>query len=669
MMQSQIRSIKRKTSPAICESLESRRMLVANLTILYDGQVLTPEQGNIPTDFGTVAKNSVLFSKTITLRSTGTTPLEVDSLGSNAFTKTADLNGVLLGDFVNVGVLNPGQEFQFKVKFLTGSTGDVADSVNINCNDPDSGEGFRRIKFRALVVAPTASSTTDWGLVSNETHGDSFFITGQSRADTFGNTLVGITDHLIRFELSGPSNSVQMGLGGVYRMDSSHAGGAPSALLTRDSDGDGEMSVSEREDDLTSLMVLPPNTDSASPLTLSAGKYFIYLTAVNTVNNSGGPFTTLKLDADVQIQVQQVAAPVVEVRGNGVLISNNDTSPSAADKTSFGTVASGSSPTLTFTVKNVGGSALNISGQKPNVSGDFVVTDGLKSSIAPGASDTFKVKLVSTNIGAKQGTIVIKSNAGDFTFKVGGTVIAGPPVSLVEGIVRVNGTSGNDTIIINRSGDQVSVSGLGSVPGPFAIGDIDGILIDAADGNDSVSTVPATLKISQTIFGGAGDDTLRGAKGKDSLDGGGGRDRLDGAGNTDTLKGGAGSDYAYYRSRNFDLKLSLDGIANDGEPGEKDLITGDVENIEGGKGDDVISGDAHNNVLRGNEGNDTLTGNRGDDSLDAGPGRNSLYGGRGDDVLVAANGKKDTVSGGENDDSLTGDLIDLISGVENKTLA
>ena len=58
-----------------------------------------------------------------------------------------------------------------------------------------------------------------------------------------------------------------------------------------------------------------------------------------------------------------------------------------------------------------------------------------------------------------------------------------------------------------------------------------------------------------------------------------------------------------------------------------------VENVEGGDGNDVISGDDHANRLQGANGNDRLAGAGGDDELIGGGGADTLRGGSGDDRL------------------------------------
>lgn len=75
------------------------------------------------------------------------------------------------------------------------------------------------------------------------------------------------------------------------------------------------------------------------------------------------------------------------------------------------------------------------------------------------------------------------------------------------------------------------------------------------------------------------------------------------------------------------MNVSLDGVANDGEPGEGDNNAADVEQIIGGRGNDTLRGNDLANTLRGDGGNNSLIGGLGDDLL---------VGGTDNDTAVAA---------------------------------
>lgn len=137
------------------------------------------------------------------------------------------------------------------------------------------------------------------------------------------------------------------------------------------------------------------------------------------------------------------------------------------------------------------------------------------------------------------------------------------------------------------------------------------------------------------LEGGPGDDRIYGRGGRDVLIGDVGRDHLDGgAGNdllygdpalnsespvvyADVIVGGSGVDTVDYGSYDQAVVVDLDGAkGDDGARGEKDTVGRDVENIMGGYGDDVLTGNAANNVLNGGwAGADVLRGRGGDDTL------------------------------------------------------
>ncbi|KPA96345.1 serralysin family metalloprotease [Pseudomonas asplenii] len=74
-----------------------------------------------------------------------------------------------------------------------------------------------------------------------------------------------------------------------------------------------------------------------------------------------------------------------------------------------------------------------------------------------------------------------------------------------------------------------------------------------------------------------------------------------------------------------------------------------LENAVGGRGDDVIIGNAANNRLMGGAGCDVLYGDAGDDILEGGDGKDWLTGGSGRDVLLGGAGP-DWLRGGEGRD-------------------
>ncbi|MEM0953162.1 MAG: hypothetical protein AAGI24_03380 [Pseudomonadota bacterium] len=168
---------------------------------------------------------------------------------------------------------------------------------------------------------------------------------------------------------------------------------------------------------------------------------------------------------------------------------------------------------------------------------------------------------------------------------------------------------------------------------------------------------------SDILYGDYGDDELYGEEGGDFLYGGYGNDTLSGGDGDDYLDGGAGNDTADYSGTVSDLviNLSLSSDQADGEDTGIDQLF-NIENVTGGDGEDLITGDFNANVLIGNDADDQLYGLEGADTLKGGEGNDILVGGYGDDVLQGGAGTdtidggmdNDTISGGDGQDNLTG---------------
>jgi Ca2+-binding RTX toxin-like protein len=217
-----------------------------------------------------------------------------------------------------------------------------------------------------------------------------------------------------------------------------------------------------------------------------------------------------------------------------------------------------------------------------------------------------------------------------------------------SGAVTVVGTDGDDLITLDTSGRSiiVTVNGLST----------------------------AVLGSHATLIGLGGDDTLVG--GSDSFD------VLNGGPGTDEMFGGGNSfDVVDYSSHTNGVSISLDGIRNDGEPGENDLIEG-IRGVIGGSGNDRLTGNEDNNNLRGGTGDDTLDGGGeqdallgedGNDVLHTGSGNDHAEGGAGDDVLhaddadpleVIRSGRSDRLFGGDGNDRIfaVDGMFDFVRG-------
>ncbi|HYI35774.1 MAG TPA: calcium-binding protein [Thermoleophilaceae bacterium] len=175
------------------------------------------------------------------------------------------------------------------------------------------------------------------------------------------------------------------------------------------------------------------------------------------------------------------------------------------------------------------------------------------------------------------------------------------------------------------------------------------------DGDDELTGGDA----ADDLRGGGGNDRLTGGSGGDSLVAGPGDDTLTADPGADTLDGGTGYDYADYSGRAKRVNVSLDGLPNDGSPigqnqvAENDQVSGTVDAVLGGSGDDTLSGTGHTDLLLGNGGDDEILGGSGNDSLYGDAGNDRIAGDANDDTVVGGDGA-DTLTGGSGVDSIQG---------------
>lgn len=173
------------------------------------------------------------------------------------------------------------------------------------------------------------------------------------------------------------------------------------------------------------------------------------------------------------------------------------------------------------------------------------------------------------------------------------------------------------------------------------------VTLHLGPGNDRASSGNLMAVGTTTVMhGGGGDDTLVSGAGADRLHGGPGNDTLipdgDDPRSGDVLTGGPGVDLLDLRPVvASQLRASLDGVANDGRPGDRDNYGADLENVNGSMiARNTIVGNNRRNVLVGGDLSDVLVGGGGKDELDAGAGSDSVNAldGRGGDRVSCGSG-------------------------------
>jgi hypothetical protein len=86
--------------------------------------------------------------------------------------------------------------------------------------------------------------------------------------------------------------------------------------------------------------------------------------------------------------------------------------------------------------------------------------------------------------------------------------------------------------------------------------------------------------------------------------------------------------------------------------------------LDGGAGDDRVTGGELGDDLRGGAGDDRLDGGAGNDQITGDAGRDTLIGGLGDDLLAARDGEVDIVDCGPGADRVSADAIDALAACE-----
>jgi len=210
------------------------------------------------------------------------------------------------------------------------------------------------------------------------------------------------------------------------------------------------------------------------------------------------------------------------------------------------------------------------------------------------------------------------------------------------------GSSGNDTIAYNSNFLEID-GGEGSND-----------LLTAAKAKQGVSIVAGgdVIQNIERVIGSNYNDVIIVGDGQDGnfyFNGGGGADSLAGGSGSDNLLGGAGNDTILYDAQDYlDGGAGIDVLDLRDETSDVTIDLSDTtakykgfENILGGSGMDTLLGDGKTNLLSagdggnwldGKGGKDTITGGEGDDTIvyDSSDLSSNVHGGGGTDLLDAS---------------------------------
>jgi Ca2+-binding RTX toxin-like protein len=295
------------------------------------------------------------------------------------------------------------------------------------------------------------------------------------------------------------------------------------------------------------------------------------------------------------------------------------------------------------------------------------------------------------------GNDTLRGGGGGDTYQVG----AGHGIDTFSD----TGTSGTDRVVATANGVAIGIaSGFGPASGieEISSGGFANVSIVGGTGNDTLNFSATTLNGITAIDGAAGNDTITGSAGNDTIIGGAGNDSLRGGAGSDTYQIGVGHGFDSYAdggtsgtdrivatangvviglasgfgaasgieeisSGGFTNVTVAGGTGNDTLNFSTTTLTG-IANIDGGAGNDTITGSSGADTIMGGIGNDRLSGGGGDDTIQGGTGNDILAGDAGIDTLsYAASAAGVTVNLGTNAVSGGDAQGDTISGFENVT--
>jgi len=487
------------------------------ITILLGSHSLSSGAGAIK--FGKATLNGNSPSKTFTVRNDG---------GG-----TLSLGGVFVprGFAVVDGLpssLGAGQSDSLTIRHVTSKAGAAKGSVRVNSND--SNENPFVIKVNGSVGRPKIAKLT---LMRGSSR------LGNGSKITFPTVARGKTSKPITFTVRN-DGTAKLALGSVR---------APSGFIL--SKALAKSLLPHKSATFSVHMDTRSGGSKNGSLTIGTGSTAITINLRGTVTTPTPPPPPPPGAADIAVF-------------NG---STNITDGSTS-AINFGSItAGGSTRSISFRVTNNGGSTLRINGV--TVPSGFSVTDGLGSTIAPGASDTLTIRLDSSSAGTRSGNVNISSNDGDenpFNFAITGKVnSSGGSVNAFVDSARtliITGTSGSDSIVVKGSGSSVNVTMNGA---SATFNNVKKIAVQGGEGNDTISLSATSLP--SAVDGGGGFDTITGGGGADTLHGGSGNDSIVGGFGADQLFGDDGDD-------------KIDAV--DGTPDPK---------VDGGAGNDTIKAD------------------------------------------------------------------------------
>lgn len=286
-----------------------------------------------------------------------------------------------------------------------------------------------------------------------------------------------------------------------------------------------------------------------------------------------------------------------------------------------------------------------------------VILTGIERIDGGAGNDVITGSLGADVIRGSVGDDSLSGGDGDDIFYVSGTS---------DGFDAVHGGAGFDRILANSSNTRIGLTAVSGIE--LISGNGQGsVYISGSSSADTLDFSAVLLKEITRIDGGSGNDTITGSTGNDVIQGSGGDDNLSGgagddvfqytgsSGGYDRVDGGSGTNSIIALANSTVIGLSslsnIQSISGGSFTGVNIIGSGAADTldfsavrlsaitkIDGGAGNDVITGSSAADVILGSGGDDTLSGGSGDDIFQytgTANGADAVEGGDGADMLVA----------------------------------
>jgi len=273
---------------------------------------------------------------------------------------------------------------------------------------------------------------------------------------------------------------------------------------------------------------------------------------------------------------------------------------------------------------------------------------------------------------------IVEAGAGDDTVYAG---LGDDDVYGEAGDDELHGEAGDDLLVGGSGADTLLGGGdddtlLGGDGNDSLIGGDGNDHADGGDGDDVIDTsgggalplpdlgypglFPADanpLNDLDTVYGGAGNDTIRTGDDADWIDGGSGNDVIDAGVDRDTVAGGDGDDFIVggEGSDVIDGGTGNDTIYGGLDPSFPDnLNIPDATDLVQDNGRDTITGGDGDDVIFGQDDDDLISGDAGNDYIDGGIDEDTITGGTGSDTVIGGEGADSMAGGADRDTFLVG---------------